>query len=189
MIRAFIAVELTSSARREIHRLQTKLQEADADVKWVNPNQLHLTLKFLGNIEETQIHSLEEALAETLHKFSPFSLQIEGLGAFPKTTAPRVLWVGVSTGEQELVALAGAAEKACQALRFEPEERPFRGHLTIGRIRSGKQLASLVQLLEGIKFKGSVLSPIEKVILFQSTLSPSEPTYKRLAEIPLVSSK
>jgi len=185
MIRAFIAVELPEALRQEVAALVADLESSGADVKWVEVNNLHLTLKFLGNIEEAQLSSLKEALrASTLH-LSPFAVSLEGIGAFPRTTSPRVVWVGVSQGSEDLIRLAHAVEQACSSLGFLVEDRPFSPHLTIGRVRSREQLASLIKKLQVAQFRGRAPAPVAKLTLFQSTLSPHGPTYTPLAEISI----
>lgn len=185
MIRAFIAVELPDALRQEVASLQNDLQSAGADIKWVETNNLHLTLKFLGNIEEAQVPALKEALETATRPLTPFTLHLEGIGAFPRTTSPRVVWVGVTEGEKPLVELAQAVGNACSGLGFPAEDRPFSAHLTIGRVRSRDRLAPLIKKLQVAEFRGGTPAPIGKVILFQSTLSPHGPAYTPLAEIPL----
>ena len=184
-IRAFIAVELPEALRQEVASFQADLKSAGSDVKWVEAGHLHLTLKFLGNIEEAQVASLKEALAPAVRGISSFTIRLEGIGAFPRTTSPRVIWVGVTEGNEKLVELANAVEQACAGLGFPAEERPFSAHLTIGRVRSPEHLAPLVKKLQLAEFRGETPAEISKLILFQSALSPHGPTYTPLAEIPL----
>ncbi len=185
MVRAFVSVHLPDSLRQEVAASLSGLRASGADVKWVEPSNLHLTLKFLGNIEGCQVSALKEALGLSIRGMVPFQLQLEGLGAFPRTTSPRVIWVGVSVGEKELTELAQAVEGACAGLGFAAEDRPFSAHLTVGRVRSREGLASLIKKLQVAEFRASTLAPINRVILFQSTLSPKGPTYTPLAELPL----
>ena len=185
MIRAFIAIELPEDLRREISSLQAKLRSTGADVKWVEPSNLHLTLKFLGLIEENQVSALTESLKSPVAGHSSFPMRLEGIGAFPRTTSPRVIWIGVSEGEEPLKKLAADVEGACSKLGFPPEERAFSGHLTIGRVRSNDRLAALVKELQTVEFHSGAPMTVDRLILFQSTLSPKGPTYTPLAEFPL----
>lgn len=196
MIRAFIAIELPEELKQQIAALQENLKRSGADVKWVEPRNLHLTLKFLGNIEEAQVAPLTEALRSSRLLPPPFSLTFEGIGAFPKTTSPRVIWVGLTKGCKELERLVEAVETVCEEARFPKEERPFKAHLTIGRLparRTARQagirwrdrLALLIKRIQVAEFRSSSSARIDRLILFQSTLSPQGPTYTPLAEIPM----
>ncbi len=174
-MRAFIAVELSEAVRAEVARLQETLRSAGADVKWVEPENLHLTLKFLGEIDESRVAQVEEALRSAVSPFRSFSFRLEGVGAFPRVNSPKVLWVGVGEGKPKLAELGAAVEKRCA---FSP-------HLTIGRVRSGAGLAQLIQQLEAAEFRASVSTPAEKLVLFQSTLSSHGSIYTPLREILL----
>lgn len=199
MIRAFIAVDLPEALRQETAAFEGELQRAGADIKWVEPDNLHLTLKFLGSVSETQVPSLIGALQPACAGHPPFTLTLEGIGAFPRTTRPRVIWVGVTDGKEALSDLARSVEEACnlsvlrqaqherEPLTLSPlkEERPFSPHLTIGRARSQEGIARLVKQLQVAEFKGRTPAPVDRLVLYQSTLSSQGPTYTKLAEIPL----
>lgn len=184
-MRAFIAVDLPQILREEIASFQAELKQSGADVKWVAAGNLHLTLKFLGEIDENQRTAISNELLAVRKNQKPFEIHLEGIGAFPKTTSPRVLWIGVSQGKEQLEELAKRVEEVCVKLGFQPEERPLSAHLTIGRVRSNNQLAPLIKQLQVAEFRGTTPAPIEKLILFQSTLSSQGPTYTPLAEFPL----
>ena len=187
MIRTFIAVDLPEEVRQELATLQADFKKEVADIKWVEPDNLHLTLKFLGDVEEGQIEALKQSLTETVRGSSPFSIHLEGIGAFPRTTSPRVIWVGVSEGKEQLIKLAGAIDEACIPFTLSPSkgERPFSPHLTIGRVRSRDGLDRLIKKLQVVEFRASTPAPIDRLILYQSTLSPKGPTYTPLVEFPL----
>ncbi len=185
MIRAFIAVDLPDALIEEVASLQTELKRTGADVKWVEARNLHLTLKFLGDIEETLVPTLEEALTGLVHPRTPFMFHLEDLGAFPRVSHPRVVWVGIKNGQEDLMALASSVESALSRLGIPKEERPFSPHLTIGRVRSSDRLTPLVQKLQSASFKGKVPAPVDHLTLYQSALSPQGPTYTPLAQFPL----
>lgn len=185
MIRAFIAAELAEPLREEVAAFQSELKRSGADIKWVETGNLHLTLKFLGNIPESQISSLTEALKQSCAGLPAFTLTLAGIGAFPKTTAPRVVWIGIAEGKEPLADLARRVEQACSGLGFRPEERPLSAHLTIGRTRSTQGITRLVKKLQVAEFRGGTPTRISRVALFQSELGPHGPVYTPLAEIPL----
>ena len=182
-MRAFIAVEISEEARGAVARLQSELQSVGADVKWVEPENLHQTLKFLGEVEESRVPDLAAALNASL-RTPPFSFTLEGTGAFPRPEHPRILWVGVQEGKDPLIGLARAVEAACSGCGFPPEERPFSPHLTIGRVRSPKGLGRLAEKLHGTQFQ-SGKSEVGEVALFQSVLRPGGPFYPVVRKIPL----
>ena len=183
-MRVFLAVEIPDKVRAEIARLQDNLKSAGADVKWVEPRNLHLTLKFLGEIQEEKVPSLTDALRAAAAAAAPFSISLEGVGAFPRIQHPRVLWVGIKEGKEALERLAGAIEETCNPLGFPAEERAFSPHLTIGRIRSNKRHSALEKELQEISFHAGEPAAVDHLTLFQSVLSSRSPTYTKLAEIP-----
>ena len=181
-MRLFIAVDLPASVRQEVAAFQQDLKNSGADVKWVEMDNLHLTLKFLGDTKESRAGELKQTLGAAVKGKSPFEIHLEGIGAFPKTTSPRVIWVGVNLGEKQLVDLAHNIEEGCLTLGFPKEERPLSAHLTIGRVRSNNHLAPLIKKLQTAEFRASCPAPINRLILYQSTLSPHGPVYTPLAE-------
>ncbi len=187
MIRAFIAVELPQTLRQEVAVLQSDLRATGADVKWVEPKNLHLTLKFLGNMEGNQASALIEALKSPILGHSAFLMRLEGIGAFPRTTSPRVIWIGITEGEEPLKKLSADIEEGCTRLGFPPEERSFSGHLTVGRVRFNDCLAALAKKLQTVEFRSSAPMTVDRLILLQSTLSPKGSIYTPLAEFSLCS--
>ena len=184
MIRAFIAVTLDSKVIDEIADLSEHLTREIPGVRWVAPANFHLTLKFLGGIDETQIGSISGALCERLHLFPRFTINAKGLGVFPGPRRPRVLWVGL-TGER-LVSLASTVESALQPLGFAPESRKFTPHLTIGRWREVNPAPkSLHRQLNNWHAHDFGVSSVESVKLIQSVLKREGASYNDLIEVPL----
>ncbi len=183
-----MAVPLDEALRPAVVDLQRAIArawpQADARVKWVEPANLHFTLKFLGEVPEEHLLSVVEAVREVA-AFRPFELSIEGLGAFPDLRAPRVLWVGVQEGARELAALARHVEEALSRARFPREERPFEPHLTIGRVRTEGRERGLWQALERLRAAKIGRQRVEWVVVMESRLSPQGPTYIARAEVRL----
>ncbi|MDR5709036.1 MAG: RNA 2',3'-cyclic phosphodiesterase [Armatimonadota bacterium] len=179
-MRLFVAVPLAGALRPRVEELQRAIlqawPEANAWVKWVESHNLHFTLKFLGEVPEERVRDVTEAV-RGVEEAKPFEIAIEGLGAFPNLRAPRVLWVGVTEGAGELVALARRVEDALFQVRFPREARPFEPHLTIGRIRPGKGGAGLVKALERSGNAKIGRQRVEWVVVMESRLSPKGPTY------------
>ena len=185
MIRAFLAVELPDALRQDLAALQATLRESGADVKWVEPANLHVTLKFFGEIDDTRIPSLSAALEPVLRPIVPFPIRFGGLGAFPSSASPRVIWVGISSGVEALVALARAVEGACASCGFPPDTHPFAAHLTIGHVRAPKHLATLSHRIQTTRFQDDRQVAVTQVTLFRSILSASGPTYLPLGTMTL----
>ncbi len=184
-MRAFIGLALPEEARRSLERLQQELADSGADVKWVEPRNLHLTLKFLGEISEAQRESVEAMLAGLAARTPPFLVRVKDVGAFPTRESPRVIWVGTSDGQEALTRLAGAIEQEGRRLLLPAEERPFTAHLTLGRTRSSRGLAHLAERLRTMSWDPPAPWQVAGVSFYRSELSDAGPTYSVLAEYPL----
>jgi 2'-5' RNA ligase len=147
------------------------------DVRWVRAEQYHLTLKFLGDASPEQLEQLAAGLRELSKISSSFVIQLEGVGAFPRMERPRTIWLRVSAGEAPLAALAGEVEAAGVAAGFPREARPFSAHLTLGRVRSTRDLRALAERLRGAA--GGPVPPfaVEELLLMESQLRPDGPRY------------
>ena len=137
-IRSFIALELSGQVREELARIIGILKGSGADVKWMKPGSIHLTLKFLGNIPPEKAHEISDRLKDIAVNARPYSLTLDGIGVFPGWGYARVIWVGIGEGSLETSRLAGEIDKAMVEEGFEKEKRAFSPHLTLGRIRRAK---------------------------------------------------
>ncbi len=186
-MRCFVALDLPDGVRGALEAMQARLRAAAprADVRWVAPGSLHLTLKFLGTVTEERseaVHGVLEALARTT---PPIDASCAGLGVFPGPRRPRVVWAGIADGLRDLGLLAVALERALEPLGFAPEHRPFRGHVTLGRIRAPRAVERLVAALNaaaGAEFgRWTALD----VVLYRSHLRSTGSIYEPLARLPL----
>jgi len=184
-MRCFVAVPIAGAVRRRIVALQEELRAADADVKWVEEENLHLTLKFLGEIGEEATERLQGLLSAEVSRWPPLGVEYAGTGSFPGGERPRVVWVGVGGDRERLSALAAAVERAAERTGVPREGRPFAAHLTIGRVRSPRNVRRLAAALE--RKTGEVFGrdEIREIVLFRSTLTPRGPVYDPLARFPL----
>jgi 2'-5' RNA ligase len=181
VVRAFFAAELSPDARERAGEAIELLRAALAgDVRWVDPDNLHLTVKFLGNVEPDRLPKLAERVGAKLMRESPFEVELAGLGAFPSARAARVVWLGVVAGASPLARLARKADAAAGRLGLPRDRRPYRAHLTLGRLRSPARVP-----LERVVPPEPVSFPVAEVVLFESRLSPSGSTYVPLARLPL----
>lgn len=183
-MRLFIAVDLNSQNKDALAGLQARLKKADADVKWVEPGNIHLTLKFLGEVNEEKIPKIISAIKESIAGFKPFSLEIVSLGAFPSLKYPRIIWAGIEKGKENLEKLAEGIETAMLKLGFPEEKRGFSSHLTLGRVRSAKNKDRLCRQISLASFP-ALPQDIASVNLYQSRLTPQGPIYEKLAEASL----
>lgn len=179
--RAFIAVEIDGRARQKISELISNLKKSGADAKWITENQMHLTLKFLGNISEEDIQKISDALSGVSNNFNSFMINFSRIGAFPNLDHPAVLWLGVDKGADYLKTLAGEIENALEKSGFAREAREFQPHLTLARIKSPKNMPELARLARKTDFiSGDV--QINKLVLFKSRLSPKGAIYTIILE-------
>lgn len=183
MIRSFIAVDIDAQVIAKLAAMIEQLKPQLTGVRWAAPGNIHLTLKFLGNIEESKINPIADALRSRLRLFRPFSISVKALGVFPGPRQPRVLWVGLSSAR--LATLASEVEFALRPLGFTPESRAFTPHLTIGRWRE-KSPAPASLTMELAKWRASYFgdSEVAHVRLMQSVLGPGGAEYRPLAVVP-----
>lgn len=181
MIRSFIAFDIENQkVITKISEVQGQLSTTGADIKLVNPENIHITLRFLGNIPKSLTVSIGEEMKNLRYK--PFEVELNGVGAFSNLHHIRVVWIGIKRGESELKSIHGQLEPRLRALGFKPDRRGFNPHLTIARVRSGRnkvQLADCVRTLSDYEF-GVVKA--ETLKLKQSTLTSKGPIYSTLYE-------
>ena len=186
MIRAFIAIDLDPQVIDTIVREIGQLKPRIPSVRWISKANLHLTVKFLGNVEEVQIEPIGAALAAALRPFPRFAINAKGLGVFPDSRRPKILWIGLTANE--LARLATTIESALLPLGFAPEKRSFMPHLTIGRWREfDRPPLALKQELEQWRHCEFGRSNVDQVILIQSMLKPEGAVYTRLQTVALMS--
>jgi 2'-5' RNA ligase len=188
-MRSFIAIELSEEARKGLARLRKELErDDDKFVKWVDPEGIHLTLKFLGNIPSRRVTEITEALRTAAQGISPFSLEISGLGAFPNVKQVRVLWVGIGGELDRLSTLQQNVDSALAALGFPKEERPFVPHLTLARIREGTsalEKKGFGALVGSASFEGKYFVEVAAIKLMRSQLTPTGAVYTCLSVVGL----
>ena len=185
-LRTFVAVEINAANRARAGELIQLLRAAPAEVKWVDVENLHLTLKFLGEVSAREIGRVCGAVERGAAAVEPFEFELRGAGAFPNAGRPRTLWLGAGKGEQEMVALHDRVEAALVTLGFRKEHRRFRPHLTIGRVRrGGPGVAELGLLVEQLAdFDAGRLS-VRQATVFSSQLTPHGPIHEALGRAKL----
>ena len=188
-MRAFIAIEISDAIKDVLGRVITHLKYSGADVKWVDPGIIHLTLKFLGEITDDKRDDIKSSLDTLAKDVKPFEMTIKDLGAFPAIERPRVIWVGLDKGSLEATDLALRIEASLSEAGFPGSDRPFSAHLTIGRVRSPLNLDKLKDKVSSassiIQSAGAVSHKVSSVILFQSTLTSHGAIHTKLHESAL----
>jgi len=188
-IRSFIAIELPEGVRAGLRKIQADLKSPGHNfVKWVSPESIHLTLKFLGNISPQKVADISKVIEDASVGVSPFNLTVSGVGAFPNLRRPRVLWVGVDGELDKLVALQQRIDSGLGSLGFAPEARPFTPHLTLARLREGTSPDNLREFGTLIAKKPMTAGydfVVTSINLMKSMLLPSGAVYSCLTKVEL----
>jgi 2'-5' RNA ligase len=185
MIRTFLAIEVPDALRPGLSLVQGELKKSGADVRWVPPGNIHLTLKFFGSVPDEEIGSLALAAMQAAAAEEPFQLKVTVAGAFPSPRAPRVVWLGLGGDVLPLTRLYQRLEKAFAALGYLPEGRAFHPHLTLGRVKSPANREKLAGILTKMPPVDWPPFTVKELTLFQSVLSPQGSKYTPLKVIKL----
>lgn len=184
-IRTFIAIEIPENIRSKIADLQSELKKIGGRVSWVKPENIHITLKFLGQTQEDKINVIASQLKNAVELMQPFEVTVGDVGAFPNFNRPRVLWVGTNTEQQQLSILAKEVDKRMAILGFDREKRRFSGHLTLGRVKDNQDVQSLVEKLQLYKEFNAEAFVVNEILLIKSQLSPKGSIYTTLKKVML----
>ncbi len=184
-IRCFIAIDLPEATRQGLDGVQEKLQQSRARVRWVRANNIHLTLKFLGNIHPDQVDDIAAVTAQTVQNEPPLTLRTAGLGAFPSQRNPRVIWMGVAGEVKRLTHIQTRLENNLQALGFASERRGFRAHLTLGRVKDKRNRQALIAAMTELEIPEFDSFDVTEIILYKSDLRPTGAIYTKLHRMPL----
>jgi len=185
-IRTFIAIELPEEIIYTISKVQEEIKSYGLKIRWVRPENIHLTLKFLGDIQEADTEKVARAVSESVTGYHPISLAVKGIGVFPGIKRPRVLWLGISKKLDLLTALQRTLDEKLEAIGFPKEKRPFRGHLTLGRIKDKIDPKRLHGVLKEFAQFESEHFFAHRIILYKSELKPKGAVYTKLANQLLI---
>ena len=187
--RLFIAVELTPAARRYTEEALRMFKEGlPSGVRWVRPEGIHLTLKFLGNVSNDAIPTIESGMRRAAEGICPFTVRMQGAGCFPSSRRPRVLWLGLQGELESLLTAQSRLEDSLEALGVDRETRPFRPHLTVGRVSGGLPegwAERLEKTLEIVGAMGPCDLPVDGLSLMESVLGKEGAVYTRRAFVVL----
>ena len=181
-MRTFVAIEIPDAAKEPLVALSARLRTPDVRATWVHPENMHLTLRFLGELDLDRIEKLAAGLEIAYQGRAPFQLHIRGTGAFPNPRKPSVIWAGLEPLEGALAEVQTIAERAARDIGLPPDDKTFRAHLTLARIRDARTAQPLIARLQQEQdFEGGEFS-VHGVSLFSSQLTRQGPIYQRLRE-------
>jgi RNA 2',3'-cyclic 3'-phosphodiesterase len=183
-IRTFIAIDIPQEIKMELDKLIIELRSYAPDIRWVRAANLHLTLRFLGDIPKHSVGDLAAELAKNVTGFGPFHISLSGVGGFPNLKRARIIWIGGGEGCERLKDLEPLVEKSCVNLSLGEADKPFSCHLTIGRVKFPKGHEKLVSEIESMSFD-SPLFEVGEIVIFKSELLPAGPRYTRLETVRL----
>lgn len=180
-VRAFIAIALPENIIAFLGKLQDQLKTGGLSMKWTRPENIHLTLKFLGDISQRAVSAAGDVIVETAGKYPPITLSAAGIGVFPGIRRPNVLWTGISGQTDVLAALQRDLDaRLHERLGVAPENRRFAGHLTLGRVKGRPEPDRFIEVMEKFGKLSTELFTADAVLLFRSRLFPSGPVYTRI---------
>ncbi len=182
-MRLFIAVELGAEQKSELTHFQHKIKHYVQGARWVSTQNMHLTLKFLGETEEDKGEELRAAMHRACHRQSPFTVVYGGCGVFPNPKKARVLWVGLNRGFDEVSVLAHNLERELAACGFAPDRKAYHPHLTVGRLRGSAEVDSINRFLEEGKTFCTGSQEICALVLFESRLTPKGALYRSVEKV------
>jgi 2'-5' RNA ligase len=189
-VRSFIAIELPGELKLELTQLQARLKaDNQPRIKWVNPNGMHLTLKFLGNIAPAMIDQITEAMTEAAQKVPPFTLDVQQLGAFPNLKRVQVVWLGLGGEIDKIKQLHQFIEANLARLGFAPEQRPLKPHLTLARVSneaSPDERQRFGELIASTKFETIQIIRVESINLIRSQLTREGAIYSQISSAELL---
>ncbi len=182
--RCFIAIDLPKTVKKDLAGIQKRFSSWPTRVKWVEEQNFHLTLKFLGDVSELQIQVLEAGLEKVSSVHRKCQIKISGLGAFPGLKNPKVIWAGVEDLNRDLYLLWSGIEKELAGMGFAPEEKPFSPHLTLGRVKDPRPAPGFREIIQTLELK-NYLIPVTEIRLMRSQLSRTGPVYSCFRSFPL----
>ncbi len=184
-IRTFLALDLDEPIRRHLVRTQQILDSAGASIRWTGLNQLHITLKFLGSVDDADIAGVCEMARQAAETVPAFDFDVTGVVSSPPEGHMRMVWVGIDDLTGRMAELNAKLEAAAEQLGFKRENRRFHPHLTLGRIKSGKRIPELRAAVKSVASTSFGTQGADELVVYASQLSPSGPEYAAMARVPL----
>ena len=183
-IRAFLAFDLSQPVKETLADIQKQLHVAEHKIKWVNPEQMHLTIKFFGGLNIKKIAPLTAVINDMTKTCDPFILELDTLGAFPSMHNPNVLWVSLNDQKNQLSDFVAQIENTAAKVGLPKETRVFKPHITLGRVKSIQNIEQLKIGMKEIKIPEETEQAFESLTFYQSTLNSNGPIYTTLERFP-----
>jgi 2'-5' RNA ligase len=180
--RGFIAIDI--KATQQITTFEKEIEKTGADVKLVEPRNIHITVKFLGDTDENHIDAIEQSMKESVLAVKPFPITLKGTGVFPNQNYMKVLWIGI-TDEGNIETIAHAIDEKLEPLGFKKENRGVSPHLTVGRVKTARNKDQLLEVIGNYKAVEFTIQNVQSITLKKSELTPKGPIYTTLREVPL----
>jgi 2'-5' RNA ligase len=184
-VRLFVAVLLPERVRAALASEVERMRAVTRGVAWVAGTNLHVTLKFLGEVDAARVDAVTTALNGAAAAVAPFTVELSGLGAFPTPLRPRVLWAGIASGVPAMTTLAARVEAALAGCGFAPDDRPFAAHVTLGRVREPRRDPALAAEIERAARQPFGEIMVDRIVLVRSELSPRGARYSEVSAAPL----
>lgn len=178
--RGFLSIDIGSFPK--LLQFENEIRQSGAIVKLVEPENVHITLKFLGDTDDGQIDRIEEMMKDSVEEVEPFDIQLKGAGVFPNQKYIKVIWIGIKNGEN-IKKIAKKIDEQISGLGYEKEKREFSAHLTIARVKSAKNKEKLMQIVEKYRDAEFAIIKIDTINLKKSDLTPKGPIYTTLKEV------
>ena len=189
-IRSFLAFELPADIKKTVKKVLGEVRQSDLNARWVKAENIHLTVVFLGNVNTAEVESIGEKVRGVCRGYGTFDIALKGIGCFPNSRRPRVLWLGLDGDIKRMSHLRDALQGSLRDFGIKEEKRPFRPHLTLGRFRSPLKKSSDLEVV--LSNYGEVESQVEslgELYLFKSDLKPGGAVYTKLKSFPLSGEK
>lgn len=184
MIRLFVALKIETEIQQKFGAVISDFKTKGGKVKWIDAKNLHITLKFLGNTDRRDVDPIISQLQDSLKNFQAIESDFNNLGGFPNLRKPKVIWTDIDKNKNAVVDLAESINESFTEINIEKNDKPFKPHLTLGRVKSYEGITSLTDYLANYKFENIPVT-FNKVQLIQSTLTQQGPIYRTLEEITL----
>ncbi len=179
-IRSFIGIEISLENITKLIEIQKQLSKTNADLKLVEPQNLHITLHFLGNHSRENLNRIITALTPVIVRYSVFNFRPQSLGAFPTINNPRVIWVGIGEGKDKIEEIHTTTRNILNQIGIKLEDRKYHPHITLARVKSGKNKYLVTQFINSCKLSEFITDRAKQIILFKSTLTPQGAIYEKL---------